>query len=68
MPVSLFIFFLAHLSSCCQVLFGAALLDIQNEKWFCTRCNVSHYPNRGEKVKRANKLENLDTVAIKSRP
>jgi hypothetical protein len=33
------------------------LLDSQTEEWFCTRCNVSYYPNRGEKVKRANKFE-----------
>lgn len=32
------------------------LLDPQTEEWFCTRCNVSYYPNRGEKVKRANKF------------
>jgi hypothetical protein len=33
------------------------LLDAQNEEWFCTRCNVSYFPNKGEKVKRANKFE-----------
>jgi hypothetical protein len=33
------------------------LLDAEKEEWFCTRCNVSYYPNRGEKVKRANKFE-----------
>jgi hypothetical protein len=33
------------------------LLDAQKEEWFCTRCNVSYFPNRGEKIKRANKFE-----------
>jgi hypothetical protein len=33
------------------------LLDPQTEEWFCTRCNVSYFPNKGEKVKRANKFE-----------
>jgi hypothetical protein len=33
------------------------LLDAQKEEWFCTRCNVSYFPNSGEKVKRANKFE-----------
>jgi hypothetical protein len=33
------------------------LIDPQTEEWFCTRCNVSYYPNKGEKVKRANKFE-----------
>jgi hypothetical protein len=32
------------------------LLDPQKEEWFCSRCNVSYYPNKGEKVKRANKF------------
>ena len=31
--------------------------DPQKEEWFCTRCNVSYYPNKAEKVKRANKFE-----------
>jgi hypothetical protein len=30
------------------------LLDAKKEEWFCTRCNVSYFPNKGEKVKRAN--------------
>jgi hypothetical protein len=34
-----------------------ALLDPQREEWLCTRCNVSYFPNKGEKVKRANKFE-----------
>jgi hypothetical protein len=33
------------------------LLDAQKEEWFCTRCNISYFPNKGEKVKRANKFE-----------
>jgi hypothetical protein len=33
------------------------LLDPHKEEWFCTRCNVSYFPNKGEKVKRANKFE-----------
>jgi hypothetical protein len=32
-------------------------LDAEKEEWFCTRCNVSYFPNKGEKVKRANKFE-----------
>ena len=28
------------------------LADPQKEEWFCSRCNVSYYPNKGEKVKR----------------
>ena len=33
------------------------LLDAEKEEWFCTRCNVSYFPNKGQKVKRANKFE-----------
>jgi hypothetical protein len=33
------------------------LLDAQTEEWFCTRCSVSYFPNKGEKVRRANKFE-----------
>jgi hypothetical protein len=33
------------------------LIDPKTEEWFCTRCNVSYFPNKGEKVKRANKFE-----------
>jgi ribosomal protein S27AE len=32
------------------------LLDPQKEEWYCSRCNISYYPNKGEKVKRANKI------------
>jgi hypothetical protein len=33
------------------------LLDAEKEEWFCNRCHVSYFPNKGEKVKRANKFE-----------
>jgi hypothetical protein len=33
------------------------LIDAKTEEWFCNRCNVSYFPNRGEKVKRASKFE-----------
>jgi hypothetical protein len=32
------------------------LLDAQKEEWYCNRCSKSYYPNKGEKVKRANKF------------
>jgi hypothetical protein len=32
-------------------------LDAEKEEWFCTRCNVSYFPNKGDKVKRGNKFE-----------
>jgi hypothetical protein len=32
------------------------LLDAQKEEWYCNRCAISYFPNRGEKVKRANKF------------
>jgi hypothetical protein len=32
------------------------LLDPQKDEWFCSRCNVSYYSNKGEKVKRTNKF------------
>ena len=32
------------------------LADPQREEWYCSRCNVSYFPNKGEKVKRANKF------------
>jgi hypothetical protein len=41
-----------NLCNCKLVLF-----DAQKEDWYCSRCNVSYYPNKGEKVKRANKFE-----------
>ena len=37
---------------CCNLI----LLDAQKEEWFCDRCNVSYFPNKGEKIKRANKF------------
>jgi hypothetical protein len=33
------------------------LIDPQTEEWYCNRCCISYYPNKGEKVKRANKFE-----------
>ena len=33
------------------------LADVQKEEWFCSRCSVSYFPNKGERVKRANKFE-----------
>jgi hypothetical protein len=35
------------------------LLDPQKEEWYCNRCSISYYPNKGEKVKRANKFSTL---------
>jgi hypothetical protein len=32
------------------------LLDAEKEEWYCNRCSISYFPNRGEKVKRANKF------------
>lgn len=31
-------------------------LNNDKDEFVCTRCNISYYPNRGEKVKRANKF------------
>jgi hypothetical protein len=31
-------------------------VDAQKEEWYCNRCAISYFPNRGEKVKRANKF------------
>ena len=33
------------------------LSDVQKEEWYCNRCNISYFPLKGEKVKRANKFE-----------
>jgi hypothetical protein len=33
------------------------LLDAEKEEWFCNRCNISYFPNKGQKVKLANKFE-----------
>jgi hypothetical protein len=33
------------------------LLDPQKEEWYCNRCSISYFPNKGERVKRANKFE-----------
>ena len=32
------------------------LIDAQKGEWYCNRCSVSYFPNKGEKVKRANKF------------
>ena len=32
-------------------------MDAEKEEWFCTRCNVSYFPNKGQNVKRADKFE-----------
>jgi hypothetical protein len=34
-------------------------LNVNKEEWVCTRCNISYFPNKGEKVKRANKFSTL---------
>jgi hypothetical protein len=31
--------------------------DMQTEEWYCNRCNISYFPNKGERVKRPNKFE-----------
>jgi hypothetical protein len=41
-----------NLCNCKLVLF-----DAQTEEWYCNRCNVSYFPNKGERVKRANRFE-----------
>jgi hypothetical protein len=41
-----------NLCSCNLILF-----DVQKEEWYCSHCNVSYFPNKGEKVKRANRFE-----------
>ena len=41
-----------NLCNCKLILF-----DVQMEEWYCNRCNVSYFPNKGEKVKRANKIK-----------
>jgi ribosomal protein S27AE len=32
------------------------LLDASKEEWYCNRCSVTYFPNKGEKVRRANKF------------
>jgi PHP family Zn ribbon phosphoesterase len=32
------------------------LLDAQKEEWYCNECGIRYFPNRGDKVKRANKF------------
>jgi hypothetical protein len=41
-----------NLCNCKLVLF-----DAQKEEWYCSRCNISYFPNKGERIKRANKFE-----------
>ena len=48
-----------NLCSCNLVLSDAA-----KEEWFCTRCKVSYFPNKGQKVKRANKFETTGPETI----
>jgi ribosomal protein S27AE len=38
------------------------LMDTQKEEWYCNRCGVSYFPNRGDrdKVRRGNKFETPD--------
>ena len=43
-----------HICKLCSC--NLELADPQKEEWFCSRCNVSYYPNKGEEVKRANKF------------
>lgn len=33
------------------------LLDAEKEEWFCNRCHISYFPNKGQKVKRPSKFE-----------
>jgi hypothetical protein len=32
-------------------------MNNDKEEYVCTRCNISYFPKKGEKVKRANKFE-----------
>jgi hypothetical protein len=41
-----------NLCNCKLILF-----DVQLEEWYCNRCNVINFPNKGERVKRANRFE-----------
>jgi hypothetical protein len=41
-----------NLCNCKLILF-----DMQSEEWYCNRCNVSYFPNKGEKMRRHNKFE-----------
>ena len=43
---------------CCNLCnCNLVLIDPQAEEWFCSRCHVSYFPSKGEKVKRASKFE-----------
>ena len=39
--------FFCNLCSC-----NLSPLNNDKEEWICTRCNISNFPNKGEKVKR----------------
>jgi hypothetical protein len=41
-----------NLCNCKLILF-----DVQLEEWYCNRCNVIYFPNKGERVKWANRFE-----------
>jgi hypothetical protein len=36
------------------------LLDLEKEEWWCNRCSVNYFPNRGDKVRRGNKFSTPD--------
>jgi hypothetical protein len=36
------------------------LMDAQREEWYCNRCSVSYFPNRGDNVRRGNKFSTPD--------
>jgi len=33
------------------------ILDAEKEEWFCNRCHISYFPNKGQKVKRPSRFE-----------
>jgi hypothetical protein len=41
-----------NLCNCKLILF-----DMQREEWYCNRCNISYFPNKGERVRRHNKFD-----------
>ena len=41
-----------NLCNCKLILF-----DAHAEEWYCNRCNVFYFPNKGERIKRANRFE-----------
>jgi hypothetical protein len=44
--------FYCNLCSC-----NLIILDAEKEEWFCNRCHVSYFPNKGQKVKRPSRFE-----------